>query len=133
MPKEETTQVFTMFSQPQGRKSSKTSLFTLFFIKCAESTVFCDAFSTRGFKCTANTTVFFIFYFKFSRQTSQKHWFLQCVDKTNMQKTQCFETIFHNFQLVLLHSKKKHFLLYFCHCSSGLKKVLNRTKLLNCT
>ena len=39
----------------------KTSLFTLFFSERVENTVFCDVFSTRGFKCTANTTVFFMF------------------------------------------------------------------------
>ena len=75
--------------QRQGQKSSKN----IAICDRVENTVFCDVFSTRGFTCTANATVFF----QFSKQTSQKHWYLQCFDKTTCKKTRCFETIFHNF------------------------------------
>ena len=47
----------------------------------------------------------------------------------NMQKkTDVLEQFFAFFQLVLVKSKVNHFLLRFCHRSSGLKKVLNRQK-----
>ena len=181
-----------MFLQHQGRTSSKTSLFTLFFNECVENTVFCDVFSTRGFKCTANTTVFFIFllvlclsYDKKARREHEKKsapstsfeamvgrsswadtlfvWFpaawmplvveavrgrtVTWLQRNHHQgaKTLVFTVFWQDphakkhdvlkhfftiFQLLLLHSKNDHFLLYSCHCSSGLEKVLNR--LLNC-
>ena len=74
--------------------------------------MFCVVFSTRDFKCTANTTVFFLFYFQFSKQTSQKHWYLQCFDKTACKKTRCFQAIFHKFSA---HAPpfKKGSLFYF--------------------
>ena len=96
-----------MFLQRQGRKSSKKGEFTLFFSECVENTVFCDVFSTRGFKCPANITVFFIFYFQFSNW--QKRWYLQCFDKTACKKTRCFETIFHHFSAPAPPFKKRQF------------------------
>ena len=64
--------------------------------------MFCDVFSTRGFKCHANTTVFLIFYFQFSKQTSQKHWY-------QYAKNTMFETIFHNFSAHAPPFKNDHF------------------------
>ena len=60
---EEKTLVFTMFLQRQGRKSSKKGEFTLFFSECVENTVFCDVFSTRGFKCPRKYHGFLHFLF----------------------------------------------------------------------
>ena len=117
------------FCRVKGEIVQKIVIYTgSFFCKCVENTVFCNVFSTRGFKCTANTMVFVIFYIQFSNQTSQQHWYLQGFDKANAKNTM-FCNIFSQF----FRSKNDHFLLYFCHCSSGLKKVLNWTKLLNCT
>ena len=113
MPLEENTLAFTMFLQRQGPTSSKTSLFTLLFCECVENTVFCDVFSTRGFTCTANTTVLFIFYFQFSKQTSQEHWYLQCFTRQTCKKTRCFETIFHNFPAGAPPFKKRSFFTLF--------------------
>ena len=109
MPLEETTLVFTLFLQRQGRKSSKNIAIYTVFSEHVENTVFCDAFATRGFKCTANTTVFSFVHFQFSKQTSQKHWYLQCFDKTTCKKTRCFETIFHNFSAHAPPFKKRSF------------------------
>ena len=57
----EKTLVFTTFWQRQGRKLSKNIATYRFFSERVENTVFCDVFSARGFRCTANTTVFFMF------------------------------------------------------------------------
>ena len=73
---------------------------------------------------------FLHFYFQFSKQTSQKHWYFTVFWQDNMQKTRCLKQFFTIFQLTRLHSKYDHFLLYFCRRSSGLKKALNRAKLL---
>ena len=75
--------------------------------------MFCDVFSTRGFKCTANTTVFFIFCFQVSKQTNQKHWYLQCFDKTACKKTRCFRAIFHTFSAHAPPFKKRLFFTLF--------------------
>ena len=83
------------------------------FSERVENTMLCDVFSTRGFKCTANTRVFLIFYFQFSKQTSQNHWYLQCFDKTTCQKTRCFETIFHNYSAHAPPFKKRLFFTLF--------------------
>ena len=40
---------------------------------------------------------FLHFFFQVSKQTNQKHWYLQCFDKTACKKTQCFRAIFHTF------------------------------------
>ena len=43
------------------------------------------------------------------------------------KKTRCFETSFHKISAPPF--KNDHFLLYFCHCSSGLKKPPPELKL----
>ena len=70
-------------------------------------------FQQGALNVTANTTVFFIFNFQFSKQTSQKHWYLQCFDKTTCQKTRCFETIFHKFSAHAPPFKKRSFFTLF--------------------
>ena len=47
--------------------------------------------------------------FQFSKQTSQKHWYLQCFDETTCKKTRCFETIFHNSSAHAPPFKKRSF------------------------
>ena len=101
------------FLQRQGRKSSKNIAIYTVFSERVENTVFCDVFSTRGFKSTANTTVFFFFYFQFSTQTSQKHWYPQCFDKTACKKTRCFQAIFRNFSAHAPPFKKRSFFTLF--------------------
>ena len=49
------------------------------------------------------------FYFQFSKQTRQKHWYLQCFDKTACKKARCFEPIFNNFSAHAPPFKKRSF------------------------
>ena len=83
---------------------------------------------SRKYRCFLH-----LYDFQLPKQTRQKTKYLQFFDKTTCKETRCFEPIFTFFQLVLLYSKINHFLIRFSHCSSGLKKVLNHKKLLNCT
>ena len=53
------------------------------------------------------------FCFQVSKQTNQKHWYLQCFDKTTCKKTRCFRAIFHTFSAMLLRSKNGYILLFF--------------------
>ena len=69
----EKTLVFTTVLQRQGQKSSKNIAKHSVFRERVENTVFCDVFSTRGFKCTANTTVFFMFYTSSSQSKPTKN------------------------------------------------------------
>ena len=107
MPLKEKTLVFTMFLQCQGRKSSKTSLF---YTVSVENTVFCDVVSTRSFKCTANTTVFFMCLLLPALKANQPK---TLVLTDNTKKTQCFETIFHNFSVRAPPFKKPPFFTLF--------------------
>ena len=52
-------------------------------------------------------------YFQFSEQTNQKHWYLQCFDKTTCKKIRCFETIVHNFSAHAPPFKKRSFFTLF--------------------
>ena len=64
-------------------------------------------FLTRGLNWIVNSVVFFIFFFQVSKQTNQKHWYLQCFDKTTGKK-KTFKQFFTIFQLVLFNSKINH-------------------------
>ena len=52
-------------------------------------------------------------YFQFSKQTSQKHWYLQCFDKTTCKIHDVLKQFFTIFQLMRLHSKNDHLSRYF--------------------
>ena len=53
------------------------------------------------------------FCFQVSKQTNQKHWYLQCFDKTACKKTRCFRAIFHTFSAHALPCKKNLFFTLF--------------------
>ena len=53
------------------------------------------------------------FCFQVSKQTNQKHWYLQCFDKTACKKTRCFRAIFHTFSAHAPPFKKRLFFTLF--------------------
>ena len=53
------------------------------------------------------------FCFQVSKQTNQKHWHLQCFDKTACKKTRCFRAIFHTFSAHAPPFKKRLFFTLF--------------------
>ena len=53
------------------------------------------------------------FYFQVSKQTNQKHWYLQRFDKTTCKKQQHFQAIFHNFSAHAPPFKKRSFFALF--------------------
>ena len=128
---DEKTLVFTTFVQHQGRKSSKNTAIYTVFSECVENTAFCDVFSTRGFKCTANTMVFFIFFTSSSQSKPTKNTGIYSVLTRQHAKKTTFSSSFPQIFSSCASIKNAPFLLHFCHRSSGLKKVLNRAKLLN--
>ena len=104
------TLVFTTFVQHQGRKSSKNTAIYTVFSECVENTAFCDVFSTRGFKCTANTMVFFIFFTSSSQSKPTKNTGIYSVlTRQHAKKNNVFKQFSTNFQLVRLHKKRSFF------------------------
>ena len=75
--------------------------------------MFCDVFSTRGFKCTANTTVFFMFSLPVLKANQPKQWYLQSFDKTTCKKKRCFGTIFRIFSARARQEKNQSFFAAF--------------------
>ena len=68
-----------------------------------ENTVFCDVFSARGFKCTANTTVFFMFLLPVLKASQPKTVVFTVFWQDNMQKqNDGLKQFFTFFQLVLV-------------------------------
>ena len=97
------------FCSVKDENCPKTSLFTLFFSERVENTVFCDVFSTRGFKCTANTTVFFMFSLPVLKANQPKTVVFTVFWQDNMQK----KTMFWN-----------NFSHFFSSCSSSKKSII---------
>ena len=135
MPLEEKTLVFTMCLQRQGRTSSKTSLFSLFSSECVEHTVFGMFFQQLALNLMYRKYHGFLHFCTSSSQSklAKNTGNYSVLTRPHAKKQDVLKQFFTIFQLVLLHSKNDHCVLYFCHRSSGLKKVLNRNKLLNCT
>ena len=53
------------------------------------------------------------FHFQFSKQTNQKQWYLQCLDKTTCKKKRCFGTIFGIFSARARQVKSQSFFAAF--------------------
>ena len=96
----------------KGENRPKTLLFTLFFSECVENTAFCDVFSTtRGFKCTANTKVFFIFVLPVLKANQPKTLVFTVFDKTTCKKK--FQAVFHKFSARAPPFKKRFIFFLF--------------------
>ena len=121
VPLEDTTLVFTMFMQHHGQNPSKQTAYSV-SEWMRRTQCFLQCFFDKELKMSRKYRCFLHLYdFQVSRQTSQKHEYVQCFDKTTCKNKRCFVTIFRILQLVLRNVKSKHFLLHFCHCSSALK------------
>ena len=59
--------------------------------------MFCDVFSTRGFKCTANTTVFFIFLLPGLKANQPKTLVFTVFWQDSLQKNTMFSSNFSHF------------------------------------
>ena len=53
------------------------------------------------------------YYFQLPKQTSQKHWYLHCVEKTKCKETRCLEAIFHIFSARAPQFKNQSFFAPF--------------------
>ena len=95
-----------MFLQRQGLKSSKN-------IERVANIVYCDVFSTRGFKCAANTMVFFMFFTSSSQNKPTQNSGIYSVLTRQHVKTTMFETIFHIFSARARQSKNQSFFAAF--------------------
>ena len=103
------------FCSVKDENRPKTSLFTLFFSERVKNTMFCDFFSTRGFKCTANTTVFFMFSLPVLKANQPKTVVFTVFwqDKTTCPKKRCFGTIFRIFSARARQVKNQSFFAAF--------------------
>ena len=76
--------------------------------------MFCDVFSTRGFKCTANTRVFFMFYTSSSQSKPTKNSGIYIVlTRQHAKKKRCFGTIFRIFSARACQAKNQSFFAAF--------------------
>ena len=67
------TVFYAIFVIVKDKNRSKISLFTLFFNERVENTIFYDIFFfNKGFKYTANTTIFFMFLFPILKANQPK-------------------------------------------------------------
>ena len=92
-------------------------------------------YSTRSSKCIVNTGVFFTCMTSSSQSKPAKNTgTCNVLTRQNAKKHRGFETIFHICSARAPQFKNQSFFyLFFCPLSSGLKKVLNRKKMPNCT
>ena len=111
--------VLTLFLQRQGQKLSKNiAIYTVFFSERVQNTVFCDVFQQWALN-VPQIPRFSSFFTSSSQSKPAKN---TCI---NIKRNDVLKRFFTIFQLMLLHSKNEHFFLYFCRCSSGLKKALH--------
>ncbi len=97
--------------QDQGRKSSKTPLFNLSFSQCVENNIFCDVFSTRGFKCIVNTSILFTFITSGSQSKPAKNTGIcSALRRQNAKIHDVFEAIFDMFSARAPQVRKQSFL-----------------------
>ena len=75
--------------------------------------MFCDVFSTRGFKCTANTRVFFMFSLPVLKANQPNTVVFTVFWQDNMQKKRCFGTIFRIFSARARQVKNHSFFAAF--------------------
>ena len=134
---EKNTGIYDVCAASRAKNRPKTLLFTLFFSECVENTAFCDVFSTRGFKCTANTMVFFIFFTSSSQSKPTKNTGIYSVltrQHAKKEKQTTLQAVFHKFSARAPPFKKRSFftpfLPPFIRTQEGAK---NRAKLLNWT
>ena len=74
--------------------------------------MFCDVVPPRGFKCTANTTVFLKISSSQSKPAKNTNIY-SVLTRQHAKKNNVFKPFFTIFQLVLLHSKKHSFFTLF--------------------
>ena len=114
MPLEEKTLVFTTFLQRQGRKSSKNTAIYTVLKRMDRNRCVLRCFFQQGALNVPQIPRFSSFFcFQVSKQTNQKHWYLQCFDKTACKKTRCFGAIFHTFSAHAPPFKKRLFFTLF--------------------
>ena len=105
--------IVKMFLQDQGRKPSKTPLFTLSFSQCVENNIFCDDFFDKGVEMYCKYQYFIHFYcFQLPKQTSHAQFVfaVSTLTRQNSQIHDVFEAIFDMFSARAPQCKKQSFL-----------------------